>query len=66
MSARERAHPWWVDPLPPYDSTEWFGDGSVTGKVRLPMCSACERPVHEHHAFVDYRTGWMSPVLCPS
>lgn len=62
MSARERAHPWWVEPLPPYDPG--WGDGSVTVKLKLPVCSACGRGIHEHHAY--YTRDWMSPLLCPA
>ena len=63
MSARERAHPWWAEPLPAYVGRD--GDDTISFRIVVePRCRNCSGTVYAHHAYrVD---SWYSPFYCAS
>ena len=59
MSARERAHPWWVEPLPECMTRA----GAPLSEVKPePLCLNCHQELSTHRMFcVD---GFHSGLLC--
>lgn len=64
MSGRSRAHPWWHEPLPPFDASQWFGDGSISITIKVePVCANCGEGFYGGH-YAMRMEGWISPFLC--